>query len=106
MGITTVLSKLGRLASLCATSAAIIGLTASDVWAATPQFTSLDQSDMDALAKDFSANGMWHSATTPMSMGTVFGFELGLVAGATNSPAVNDQVKQASGQEMKMIPHA
>jgi hypothetical protein len=82
-------------------------LLATNAYAAIPTFNNLSQSDFDKIMREFSASSSWHSATPPSSMGTLFGFELGLVAGTTYTPDIDAIVKQTSaGTDVKMLPHA
>jgi hypothetical protein len=82
-------------------------LLATKAYAATPTFNNLTQAEFNKIMREFSANSSWHSVTPPSSMGNIFGLELGVVAGTTNTPDIDAIVKQtAPGTDVKMIPHA
>ena len=76
--------------------AALVTLVPTEVRADTIRLPTLTDDDFNDLAKEFSALTSWRSVTPPSSMGSIFGFEFGLVAGITRTPAVDRLVKQAS----------
>ncbi|MES3037445.1 MAG: DUF6588 family protein [Bdellovibrionota bacterium] len=70
-------------------------LTFSSVSYGAWSFTSLTQDDVDKLMKEMAANTAFHSVLPPSSLGDVWGFELGLAAGGTSSPFVDELAKRA-----------
>lgn len=67
----------------------------------------LNQANLDAIENDMAANTLLHDALPPSSMGSIFGFEVGLVAGTTKSPGLNTQVQSVSSStSAPAIPHA
>ena len=75
--------------------------------AATPTFTGLSQNDVDNINREMGANSSWHSVSTPSSLGSIWGFELGLVAGTTNSPDINTIAQRTdSNITVNNLPHA
>lgn len=69
-------------------------------------FPQMSQESFDSIEKDFAANTSLHNALPPSSMGSIFGFEVGVVAGATKSPGVNQQVQQVSpSTDASLLPH-
>jgi hypothetical protein len=58
-------------------------------------FTNLTQSDFDKVSKEFSGNFMHHSVMGASSLGTIFGFELGLIGGMQKTPEIDALVKRA-----------
>lgn len=70
-------------------------------------FPQLSQENLDAIERDFAANTLLHDALPPSSMGSIFGFELGVIAGLTKAPGLNQQVQRvASPSDVAQIPHA
>jgi hypothetical protein len=58
-------------------------------FAAAPQLYNLSASDVNSIAKEFSAN-FAHTIVAPASSyGKIFGFEVGLMGGLTQSPNIN-----------------
>ncbi len=70
-------------------------------WAGSPQFTNIDDSDMKEIAKGLGANFVHNSMMPASKMGTIFGFQVGLVGAQTSVPKINDIVKENSGAELK-----
>lgn len=80
---------------------------ATKAHSATPTLPTLSQADFNSVIREVSANTMLHSVTPASSMGSIFGFEVGVVAGATSVPEMNRLVGQASpGNQFKYLPHA
>jgi hypothetical protein len=70
-------------------------------------FQQLDQSDMKKVVSDFSAIFNHSSVSGASSLGTIFGFEVGLMGGITNTKRI-DELADESGenQNADQIPHA
>ena len=63
-------------------------ITFSTVLAEGPSFDNLTNTDLDNISKEFSANFV-HRAVSPAStLGDIFGFEVGLIAGITDAPDI------------------
>jgi len=72
----------------------------------TPAFTNLSRSDFEAIGKELSANATLHTVMPASSLGSVFGFEVGLIAGADSTPEIERLVKAAQpSSEVSLIPH-
>jgi hypothetical protein len=66
---------------------------------AQPSFDNLTQADVDGLSKEFSAN-FAHRPISPASpLGDIFGFEVGIVAGVTDAPKVEEISKREAPNE-------
>lgn len=66
---------------------------------AQPNFDNLTQADVDGLSKEFSAN-FAHRPISPASpMGDIFGFEVGIVAGITDAPKIQEISKREAPNE-------
>ena len=66
----------------------------------------LSQDNLDSIERDMSADTNLHDALPPSSMGSIFGFEVGVVAGIAKSPGLAEQVKKVSSTDAGAIPHA
>jgi hypothetical protein len=74
--------------------------------AASIGFTGVDQADMDNIVKELSLNGSLHTVTTPSGYGSIFGFEVGLIAGLTMADKMGALVKEQTGSDdIKSLPH-
>jgi hypothetical protein len=85
-------------------------LNLSNVHAATsiPSLNNITDENFQALIKEFSANQNFYTVSPASSLGKVFGFELGMVAGVTNTPDFDKIVKTVSptAKNVDMLPHA
>ncbi len=98
---------MNRFSFLAATVLAILNLPTSIALAGAPNFNNLSQSDLKNVAREFSANDNLNDLMPPSSFGSVFGFELAIGAGLTNSPSTNSVVESSSpGANTKQLPHA
>lgn len=73
------------------------------------QLQNLNKSDMQKLVGDFSANFLHTSVQGAGTLGDIWGFEVGLVAGVANTPHLNDLGKRANPSDppdLKRLPHA
>jgi len=83
-----------------------LGLAPSTAVAAF-SFPTLSQDNLDAIEKDIAANTTLHDALPASSLGSIFGFELGLVGGLTKSADINALVQQVSpSTDAGYLPHA
>lgn len=75
--------------------------------AASFSFTDISQKDLDNVTRELSANSTIHNVMPPSSMGSIFGFEVGVVAGVTKTPEIQKLVKEASpSTDVPALPHA
>ncbi|MEQ1878209.1 MAG: DUF6588 family protein [Bdellovibrionia bacterium] len=58
------------------------------------EFNQLDQSDLDSIAREFSANFTHSTVSGASSLGDVWGFELALIGGVTKIPETEKRVKE------------
>lgn len=68
------------------------------VQAADPVFNNITDADMKEIAKGMGANFTHNSMMGASKMGTVFGFQFGLVAAQTAVPDIDDIAKRNSGE--------
>lgn len=65
---------------------------------AAPQFTGINEADMKEITKGMGANFVHNSMLGASKMGTVFGFQLGVVAAKTDTPEVHKIAKRTGGE--------
>jgi hypothetical protein len=66
----------------------------------------IDRAEFGKIVSDFSANSQHTSVSGASSLGEIFGFELGLVAGVTNTPEINRIAKeQDPNANVSRLPH-
>lgn len=73
-------------------------LYSSNVFA-QPNLDNLTQADVDGLSKEFSANFAHRPISSASPMGDIFGFEVGIVAGVTDAPKVEEISKREAPNE-------
>lgn len=87
----------------------LLGITffTSTSFAQDLTFQQLDDDDMKKIVNDFSAIFNHSSVSGASSLGTIFGFEVGLMGGITNTKRI-DELADESGTNQKAdkIPHA
>lgn len=66
-----------------------IMLFCSTAFAAAPQLYNLSASDVNSIAKEFSANFVHTIVAPASSYGKLFGFEVGVLGGMTQTPNIN-----------------
>lgn len=71
-------------------------LLSTSAFAAGPQFTNLSKSDVENVAKEFSANFAHTGVSAPETDG-LWGIEVGVVGGKTGSPDLKDVVDASGG---------
>jgi hypothetical protein len=71
------------------------------------KFQNIDQSDMKKIVNDFSAIFNHSSVSGASSLGTIFGFEVGVMGGITNTKRIDELADEGSGQNQNadQIPH-
>lgn len=79
----------------------------SPAHAAGPGFNNLSQDDFDKAIRELSGNSSYHSVTGAGTLGSIFGIEVGIVGGLTNTPEINAYSKQVdSSADVSRLPHA
>lgn len=79
----------------------------SGAHADTPTFDNLTDEDFDKISKEFSANSTLHSVMGAGSLGSIFGFQVGLTGGITKTPETDAIVKRsAPSSSVQAFPHA
>ncbi len=88
-------------------AAAVLALSTSAFAADGPGFNNLNQDDFNKVIRELSANSSYHSVTGAGTLGSIFGFEFGLVGGLTNTPDINAYSKQVDASaDVGRLPHA
>ena len=70
-------------------------LTSVAARAGSPTFSNIDQGQFDSVVRDVSADLTYSTVTPASSMGNVFGFEFGVIAGVGNTPNIDAYSTQA-----------
>ncbi len=101
------LGKIAQARTLAAILATGLMMSVSPAKAAGPGFNNISQDDFDKIIKELSANSSYHSVTGASTLGTIFGFEFGIVGGLTNTPDINSYSKQVdAAADISRLPHA
>jgi hypothetical protein len=76
--------------------------------AAGPSFgtNTLTEADFENISKELSGNFMHHSVQGAATLGKIFGFEVGLLAGQQAVPKINSIVKANGGSDFPTLYHA
>lgn len=82
-----------------------ISFFAVGAWA-DPKLTNVTSKDFEEISKDMSANFVHNSMLGASKMGHLFGFELGVVAGQTQSSRTNEIVKRNTDAELPNLYNA
>lgn len=83
-----------------------VGLLTAQAQAQNLSFQQLDASDLEKVVADFSATFNHTSVSGASSLGNIFGFEVGLVAGIAKTPNINDFAQEAgSTEKVDKLPH-
>jgi hypothetical protein len=84
-------------------------LTTPFIFAEGPSFDDITNNDLDNISKEFSANFV-HRAVSPAStLGDIFGFEVGIIAGVTDAPdiaAITQREDPTNSDPFDKIAHA
>jgi hypothetical protein len=83
------LKRILFLTALCAFSGASAGTS----------LTAVTPDDLDAITKEFSANFSHQSVMGASTLGSIFGFEVALLAGQSPSPETDKIVKRSSSSD-------
>lgn len=73
---------------------------------AVPVFTDISESDFESITKEMSANFTHSSVLGASKMGTIFGFQVGLIAAQTGTPNIDAIVKRNAGSELPNLYNA
>lgn len=73
---------------------ALLGSLAPAAQAATPKFDAISSDDYGAIVKDISSNFHYTTVSGASTLGKIFGFEFGVVAGRTDIPEIYRIVKR------------
>ncbi len=65
---------------------------------AAPEFTGIDEDNMKDITKGMGANFVHNSMLGASKMGTIFGFQVGIVAAQTETPKLHDLAKETGGE--------
>lgn len=75
--------------------------------AAGPGFNNLSQGDFDSAIRELSGNSTYHSVSGAGTLGSIFGIEIAVVGGLTNTPQINALSKQVDASaDVGRLPHA
>jgi hypothetical protein len=75
--------------------------------AEAPVFTDLSANEVKDILKDFAATEVFTSVSPASKLGDIFGFEVGILAGAAKVPNIEKFVKEADpGTDFPVLPHA
>lgn len=75
--------------------------------AAGPALDNLTQADFDNAIREMAGNSGYHSATGAGTLGSIFGIEVGVVAGVTTTPEINTLSKRIdASSDVGRLPHA
>lgn len=74
--------------------------------AADITFTNLTQTDFENISKEMAGNFMHHSVQGAATLGNVFGFEVGLIAGQSGASKIDEIVKRSGGSGFPNLYHA
>lgn len=83
----------------------IAAVFASHTVHADPQLSNLSESEFEDLSKEISGNLMHHSVQGAGTLGSIFGFEVGLVGGQTSSPTFDKVSKDSGGDDIPNLYH-
>ncbi len=69
-------------------------------------FSNITESDFENISKEMAGNFSHHSVQGAAPLGSVFGFELGLVAGQGTATNIDEIVKREGGSGLSSLYHA
>jgi len=73
--------------------------------AAAPSFSNINSSDFEKLNKEFATNFL-HTTVSPASSSSIFGVEVGLIGGVTDTPNIDKFSKEVDpSADITAIPH-
>lgn len=74
----------------------IVVFSAAAAHAAQIQFSNITDGDLNSVTKEFTSNFMHTSVSGANTLGSIFGFDVGIIAGMTSTPNLNRLVQTAS----------
>lgn len=77
----------------------LLMISTTNLFAETPGFNDLTSTDLENISKEFSANFVHRPMTPAASLGAIFGFEVGIVAGVTDAPEIAKITKRTNPTE-------
>lgn len=87
--------------------ASLIALLGKAAHAGEFSFEALSQQDFENVTKEFSANNRFTSISAAEALGDIFGFEVGVLGGLTQTDEINTLVKRSDpSAEVERIYHA
>jgi hypothetical protein len=72
----------------------LLTLSVPSAFADSIGFSNVTESDLKAVIQEFSSNFTHSTVTGANTLGSIFGFEVGLIAGVTPTPKLEDIVKK------------
>ncbi len=78
----------------------LLACALSQTATAETTFTNISEDDFNSIAQDMSANFTHSSILGASSMGTVVGFQIGLIGAQTGASRTNEIVKRNAGSEL------
>lgn len=76
------------------------------LYAAAPRLNEIDQTDLDNVTKELSANFVHTTVSDAASLGDIWGIELGIVGGITQTPKLEALVKEVDpNTKVSYLPH-
>lgn len=85
--------------------AILVTLCSWSAWA-DPTFTNITDEDFKNITKEMSANFTHNSMMGASKLGTIFGFQVGVLGAQTASPNTNEIVKRNAGSELPNLYNA
>lgn len=86
---------------------AVLLLASLNTFAGGIALEDIKESDFNNITKEFAANFTHSAVTTPGKLGTIFGFEVGIVGGATDAKKTSDFAKTIdSSSDFSKLYHA
>ncbi len=77
----------------------------SQAWA-QPSFDNLTKEDLDNISKEFSANFVHKSGSGAAPLGDIFGFEVGILVAATQTPEISKISEREGGDAIDSLYNA
>lgn len=80
----------------------LFSLFSTLIYAEGLNFDNLSQTDLDNISKEFSANFVHRPVSPASTLGSIFGFEVGIIAGITDAPKVGAIGQREAPTEKKI----
>ena len=87
---------------------AVIFMLSTLCYANEPSLENLSMAEANAVSKEFSANFIHTTVSSAAPLGDIFGFEVGVIGGFTDSPEIDALSKRVdpSASDIDKLPHA